>query len=321
MTLLATLAIISPLAAPIQITPGKQVPALRPIAFAAAPTGTKFVASMEDGSVRIIDAKTGQTVRNLAKHPQPAYAVAWSSDGRFIATGDESARVWIENALTGEKTREFRTHTRGIQRVSFNITHTLLITTGRDDAIHVLDLSTTKNKEARSILGQGANFYGATFNPRSINEFSTATLTIGGGRGYDAKTGKSSALLSGHDAQGAMTVAYNPMATRVATGGKDGNVALYDGKTFKKVATFKGHGDWVMDSAFSPNGRLLATSSSDRTVKVWDTKAMQKVADIPNQSFVGSPVCFTADGNTLVTVSDQGYLQYNRVTPEQPAGK
>jgi WD40 repeat protein len=319
MTLLAALAMASPQAAPIQITPGKQAPGLRPIAFAAAPTGSQFVASMEDGSVRIIDAKTGQTVRNLNKHPQPAYAVDWSKDGRFIATGDETARVWLENALTGEKMREFRTHTRGIQRLSFNIAHTLLITTGRDDAIHVLDLQSNKPKEARSILGAGANFYGATFNPRSLNEFTTATLTIGGAREYDATSGTSSGLLTGHDAQGAMAVAYNPAATRIASGGKDGGVSLYDGSTLKKINTFKGHGDWVMDLAFSPNGRLLATSSTDQTVKVWDIKAMQKVADIPKQSFVGSPLCFTGDGTTLITVSDQGYLQYNKVTPVQPA--
>ena len=315
--LLAALAMVSQQAAPIQITPAKQVPALRPIAFAPAPTGSKFVASMEDGSVRILDAKTGQTVRSLATHPQPAYAVGWSQDGRFIATGDESARVWVENALTGEKMREFRTHTRGVQKLSFNIGRTLLITTGRDDAIHVLDLNSTKPKEVRSILGSGANFYGATFNPRSLVEFATATLTIGGAREYDAMSGKPSGLLTGHDAQGALAVAYNPAATRIASGGKDGNVALYDGATLKRIATFKGHGDWVMDLAFSPNGRLLATSSTDQTVKVWDTKAMRKVADIPQQSFVGSPVCFTADGTTLVTVSDQGYLQYNKVNPHQ----
>lgn len=319
MTLLAALAMASPQAAPIQIIPGKQAPGLRPIAFAAAPTGSQFVASMEDGSVRIIDAKTGQTVRNLNKHPQPAYALDWSKDGKFIATGDETARVWLENALTGEKMREFRTHTRGIQRLSFNIAHTLLITTGRDDAIHVLDLESTKPKEARSILGAGANFYGATFNPRSLSEFTTATLTVGGGREYDAMSGKSSGLLTGHDAQGAMAVAYNPAATRIATGGKDGGVSLYDGASLKKLATFRGHGDWVMDMTFSPNGRLLATSSTDQTVKVWDIKSMQKVADIPKQSFVGSPLCFTGDGTTLVTVSDQGYLQYNKVTPTQPA--
>lgn len=319
MTLLATIASIVAYAAPIQVTPGKTVPSIHPIAFAPAPTGTKFVATMEDGSVRIIDGANGRTVRDLGKHPQPAYAVDWSQDGRLIATGDESARVWIENALTGEKMREFRTHQRGVQAISFNVGRNLVISTGRDDAIHVLNLDSDKKKEMLSVLGKGANFYGAHFDPRSGSDFATATLTVGGCRKYDARSGKLEQLLTGHDSQGALTVAFNPAATRIASGGKDSNVALYDAKTNLKIGTLRGHQDWVMAMGFSPNGRLLATGSTDRTVKVWDTKSMSLVATIPNQSFVGSPVCFLADGKTLVTVSDQGYMQYNTISPTQAA--
>lgn len=316
MTLLAALVIAAPPAA-IKVIPGKTVPAFHPIAFAAAPTGSKFVACMEDGSVRIIDAANGKTVRSLGKHPQPAYAADWSQDGRFIATGDESARVWIENALSGAKMREYRTHQRGVQSVSFNIGRNLLISTGKDDAIHVLNLDSDKKKEDRKILGEGANFYGAHFSPKSGSDFTTATLTVGGARTYDARSGKLSKLLTGHDSQGALVIAYNPASTRVASGGKDAKVAIYDVTSGKKVGTLKGHGDWVMGLAFSPNGRLLASSSSDRTVKVWDAKTLKLISTLENQSFVGSPLMFTADGSTLVTVSDQGYLQYNKVSPAQ----
>ena len=79
--------------APLTVTVAKMVPEIRPIAFAAAPTGGKFAVCMEDGSVRIIDANTRQTIRELDKHPQPCYAIAWSPDGLLIATGDETARV------------------------------------------------------------------------------------------------------------------------------------------------------------------------------------------------------------------------------------
>ena len=317
MTLLAAIVLAAPAAPAIKVIPGKTVPALHPIAFAAAPTGTQFVACMEDGTVRILDAKNGKTIRNLGKHPQPAYAVDWSQDGRFIATGDESARVWIENALSGEKMREYRTHQRGVQAVSFNIGRNLLISTGKEDTVHVLNLDSDKKKQDRIILGEGANFYGARFNPKSGSEFATATLTVGGAREYDARTGKTSTLLTGHDSQGALSITFNPAATRIASGGKDAKIAIYDAKTAKKIGQLKGHGDWILALAFSPNGKLLASGSSDRTVRIWDVKAMKQIAVIENQSFVGSPVCFTADGSTLITVSDQGYLQYNKVTPAQ----
>ncbi|RYG44643.1 hypothetical protein EON79_14480, partial [bacterium] len=60
---------------------------LHPVAFAAAPVGGRVAVALEDGNVRILDAATRTTLRNLAKHPQPCYGVAWSNDGAYIATG------------------------------------------------------------------------------------------------------------------------------------------------------------------------------------------------------------------------------------------
>lgn len=303
----------------ISVSPGPQIQGLRPLAYAASPTGSKVLVTLEDGSVRIFDAKTRQTVKMLAKHPQPAYACAWSPDGLFVATGDETARIWIENARSGEKVREYRTHTKGIEKLSFNVADSLLISTGKDDEIKVYDLSKPGPKEVQHVLGKGANFYGAVFNPKLPYTFATGMLMEGGGRTYDAQSGKVGSFLGGHDTQGAMDLAYNPQGTRVATAGKDSTTIVLDTKSYKKIGTLKGHGDWVMAVAYSPNGKLIATSSTDRTVKVWDANTMQQVGELQGQSFVGSPLAFTADGASLLTVSDQGFLQINPVTPAQAA--
>jgi WD40 repeat protein len=292
----------------------KIVPELRPIALAAAPTGSKFVACMEDGSVRIIDATTRQTVKVLDKHPQPCYAVAWSKDGLLIATGDETARVWLSSAVSGKKIREYRVHIRGIEKLSFNVGSNLLISTGKDDAIKVYNLASNSPKEEREILGKGINFYGATFSPTLPTTFVTATLGPGP-RFYDAKTGGVAGFLTGHDGQGSFDMAYNASGTRTVSAGRDSTAILWDTKTDKKLGSLKGHQDWIMDVAFTPNGKYIATSSTDRTVKLWSIYNYQKVAEIQDQSFVGSPICFTADGKNLITVNDQGYLQYNSINP------
>lgn len=299
------------------VTPGLQIQGLRPMAYAAAPTGSKVLVTLEDGGVRIFDAASHQTVRTLAKHKEPANAAAWSPDGFYVATGDETARIWIEDTRSGAKVREYRTHIRGIQKLSFNMQSRYIASTGKDDEIKVYDLESKSPKEMRGILGKGANFYGGTFSPKQPFMIGTAILAAGGGRLYDAKSGQVTGFLVGHDEQGANDVAFSPQGTRIATAGKDGTVSVLDAKTLKKVGTLRGHGDFVVTAAFSPNGRLLATGSVDRTVKVWDTVTMQKVADIPSQSSVGSPVAFTSDGKTLLTVSDQGFLQINSVSPAQ----
>lgn len=300
----------------VKVVPAKTVVGVRPIAFAAAPTGSKFVACLEDGTVRIIDAKTRMTIRQLDRHPGPAYAAAWSADGNFVAIGDETARIWIHNAITGKKIREYRTHTKGIEKLSFNLPGTMLISTGKDDQVNVYDLRSPKPKEVRVVLGKGTNFYGATFHPKLPYTFAVGMLA-GGVRLYDANSGKVTGFLSDAGGQGVFDVAFNPAGTRAISAGRDGFAVLWDPAKQTKIGKFKGHGDWVVYTAVSPNGRLVATGSSDRTVRIWDLPSMTKLAELPNEFTVGSPVCFTADGNTLVTVSDAGDLQYNSITPAQ----
>jgi WD40 repeat protein len=75
-----------------------------------------------------------------------------------------------------------------------------------------------------------------------------------------------------------------------------------------------------MHVAFTPNGKYVTTSSTDGTVRFWDPKTFGQVALLNYQTSVESPFCFTADGKTLVTVSVDGFLQYNSLNPAQ-AGK
>jgi len=320
MVTLAALFVLNPSAA----TPPKELTvsvvkveeALRPIALAASPFGTKFVAAMEDGTIRIIDAKTRQTVKKLTTHVQPAYGIAWSQDGSLVATGDETARIFVENVLNGKMEHQYRTHTKGIEKLSFNSTRQYLVSTGKDDFVKVYDLSTRKIKECCSVAGHGLNFYGATCHPKAPYIFAVGDLAAGG-EILDARNGKLSRFIVGHGNQGVYDIAYNPSGTRYVTAGRDATAIVWDAKSAKKVGTLKGHLDWIMDTVYSPNGKYIATSSTDGTVKVWNSFTLQKVADLPHQLSVGSPLCFTADGSSLITVNDAGNLEFNSLSPIQ----
>jgi WD40 repeat protein len=289
---------------------------LRPLAFAAAPTGSKFAATMEDDTVRIIDAKTRETVRVLKGLVQPAYAVAWSADGKRIATGDESARVILWDVASGKQLRTFRDHQRGIEAVAFNEAGTLLVSTGKDDAVCVYSL--TSGKKLRTILGHGVNLYGALFIGKTSN---LLMGTLGKGASIYSVEGQELVPLGGHGGQGALEAAMNPAQTLIVSAGKDGDATVWSAKSKKKLNSLHGHADWVVHVIFSPNGRYVATSSVDGTVRVWDPYSFRQVVGLQNQCRVASPLCFTTDGRYLITVNGSDFLQYNALTPPQPAGK
>ena len=95
-----------------------------------------------------------------------------------LATGDESARIWLWDTKTGKKVREFprdKGHTRGIQAIAFTKDGKRIATVGQDDVIKIWN--TSGGHPTHTIKGVGANFYDARFLP--TGGLVTATLAEG----------------------------------------------------------------------------------------------------------------------------------------------
>lgn len=280
-------------------------------------SASQFVASLEDNSVRLMDAASGATLRTFTGHPQPVFGLAFNTAGTTLATGDESARIFLWDVKTGKKVKEFpraNAHTRGIVSLSFSPDGKQLASTGRDDFIIIWDVATAK--PVRKIPGDGHNVAAGTYNPKS-SAFYAATL--GAGLQIYNRSGWAANKVEGHGGLGTADFALNPAGTRAATGGRDNAVAVWDLTKRSRMASLKGHEDWVMRVALAPNGAYVASSSSDRTVRVWDLKSFKSVVTLADQSSVGAPVCFTADGKFLITANINDSLQINAVKPAQAA--
>ncbi|MER3415485.1 MAG: protein kinase, partial [Gemmataceae bacterium] len=62
----------------------------------------------------------GEHVRTLQGHTNWVFSVAFSPDGRYLASGsrDNTVRVW--EVATGQHVRTLQEHTRGITSVAFS---------------------------------------------------------------------------------------------------------------------------------------------------------------------------------------------------------
>lgn len=326
--LISSLALASVAHAPInsvnvQANPAIQVSRIRTythleVVGAAAPkTGSLFALSLQDTTVRVIDARTLNSVHTFTNHPQPAEGIAFSNDGRWLVTGDETARIFLWDLRTGRLHREFsrdRGHSRGIQALAFSHDNQLIASVGKDDSIRVWSVNGAN--PIKTILGNGANFYGVEFMPSGA--LVTGTLKEGV-RIYTPRTYELASALTLPGGQGANGIALNRAGTQAVSAGRDGHVAVWNIPQRARANTLRGHSDWVMKAAYSPNGRLVATSSNDMSVIVWDLRSMQAIKKIDDQSFVGAPVAFTGDGRFLVTANSSGAPQVHTINPPQPA--
>jgi WD40 repeat protein len=111
------------------------------IALAVSPDSrlVAIVPANEKG-VRIWDARTGDQVRSIAGHSARVLSVAFSPDGRLLATGagDGTASLW--NVATGGELRRLDGRADLLTHVAFSPDGRSLFATGNDDDIRVWDL-------------------------------------------------------------------------------------------------------------------------------------------------------------------------------------
>jgi WD40 repeat protein len=191
--------------------------------------------------------------------------VAFSPDGRLLATGqaDKTAQLW--DPATGKHLRTLTGHDDRVWGVAFSPDGRLLAISSWDKTARLWDPAT--GKHLRTLTGHDDEVVGVAFSPdgrllATTSRDKTARL-------WDPATGEPLRTLTGHD-DAVVGVAFSPDGRLLATGSRDQTARLWDPATGEPLRTLTGHAGAVVGVAFSPDGRLLATASQDATARLWD---------------------------------------------------
>ncbi|WP_163668915.1 NB-ARC domain-containing protein [Adonisia turfae] len=125
--------------------------------------------------------------------------------------------------------------------------------------------------------------------------------------------------LQGHASWLTRAVAFGPCGQRLASGGEDGKVCLWDWKNGQCLATFTNHRYAVWSVAFNPDGNILASGAADGEIRLWDLethKCLSILQAHPNRAW---SISFSSDGQRLASSSEDGTVCLWDVSiPQEP---
>lgn len=238
----------------------------------------------------------------LKGHEGAVNCVAFSPDGKFLASGGEDELVKIWNLETLENTLTLRGHFKGIKALVYSNQGDRLFSAG-DRSIRVWSKDGTEEK----VLTGHTTFLW------SLNISKDDNYLISGSFDrqfhiWDFHKTDESIEVDGHK-KSVLAVNFSPDGKYMVSGSLDKTIKLWDFKTKEIIKTFEGHSDNIYEIKFLPNSKYFISASRDKTIRLWSVEKGEIVKTYPGHKNGIVSIDISPDGNLLLSSSFDGEIK------------
>jgi WD40 repeat protein len=267
---------------------------------ALSPDG-RTLALQADNNVTLWDVESGTKLMTLLGHSNRVSCIAFSPDGKILASGSKDHTIKIWNVENGEELWTLFGHFDSVNSVAFSPDGKILASGSDDRAVKLWDIES--GEELRT-LSWHSRFVNSPVNSVAFSP-DGRTLASGADNGtvklWNVESGEVLQNLSGHS-DSVNSVAFSPDGKMLASGSDDRAVKQWNIERGEELQTLSGHTGKVSSVAFSPDGSILASGGAFNTVKLWNVENGEELRTLSSSQagFVTS-VAFSPNGQILAS--------------------
>ncbi|MEQ9406148.1 MAG: protein kinase [Fuerstiella sp.] len=272
--------------------------------------GDRVFSGCWDGTIGVWQAGTGRQLRMSAAHALSVYGIDVSpDDGRLVSCSfDHRVRLW--DLQTGQQLQSLEGHTDTVYDVEFNNNGTRLVSTGADQTIRIWNAGSSD--ETLTIRDHNSAVLTLAFIPDGTQLFSGSDRL----RSHDPVTGRE--ILACAPEFHLSATAISADGRRLAGTGWNGEMAVWDTATGKKLFDVPAHEKAILSVAYSHDGTRIAAGTADGFVRITDAASGDHLRTIEHGDGQVKGVAFSPDDQWIYSGSGGGSLySWNAATGEK----
>ncbi|MDE0087111.1 MAG: sigma-70 family RNA polymerase sigma factor, partial [Candidatus Poribacteria bacterium] len=282
--------------------------------IAYSPDGTRLAVASYVG-IWIYDAHNGQELDLLTGHTARILSVAFSPDGKTLASGSKDNTIRLWDARTGTYLRTMTGWTDSTTGVVFSPDGKALASGSTDNTIRLWNPQT--DTVQKTLVGHTDKILSVVFSQDGKTLASAGKdNTI---RVWDTQSGEIRKTFVLEHSQEIYKMAFSADAKTLASWSFESPIYLWNAQTGELRHTFPlQQMDFVNEFAFSPDGKTLASAMNDGIIHLWNVQTGEYLRSLIGHTHWALNVAFSPDGKTLASGSFDSTIRFWDVQTGKP---
>jgi len=252
-------------------------------------------------------------VTTLRGHGDDITEVAWSPDGRMLASASSDLTMRLWSPETGQQLRVMRAASE-VNSVAWSPDGRVIATGGKDGKIRLWDVEGTLLRE---LVGHTTVVFRVAYSPDGKTLASSAadsTIRLWNTRTYESQ--RTIRVSSGF----AQSIVWARDGRSLAYSSTDGAIRIWSADSEQTVKTLRDGTDSCYSISWSPDGRDIAAAMENRTIRIWNPDTSRQKTVLQGDTEAVTFVTYSSDGNFLASKSFDGTTRVWRTDTWEPAG-